>query len=56
MDVPAARNTAGKILQLMQDYLAESDLILIRQMLSAIESYDFDAAMELLRSLNFEQG
>ncbi len=53
---PVARNTAGKILQLMQDYLAESDLILIRQMLSAIESYDFDAAMELLRSLNFEQG
>ena len=51
---PAARNTAGKILQLLKDYLGETELILIRQLLSAIENYDFDAALELLRSLKFE--
>ncbi len=51
---PEARNTAGKILQLMKDYLGETELILIRQLQSVIENYDFDMALELLRSLKFE--
>ena len=51
---PDARNTAGKILQLLNDYLSETDRGLLRQMLSAIENYDFDTAMEILKSLKFE--